>query len=110
MYLIAQCIVLTLGRCTFHQEITQFAGSLEARSPQALSLDVQGDVLTTAPGSEQTVTVRASAAARGQLGGVDAVVAVSARLEPLALAHPPAPAVSPASHAGIDLGEHPAMA
>ncbi len=67
----------------------QFDGSLEARSPQALSLDVQGDVLTTTPGSQQTVTVRASAAARGQLGGVDAVVAVSARLAPLALASPP---------------------
>ena len=60
----------------------QLKGTLQAHSPLALSMDVQGQVQTTAPGSRQPLTVMASATAQGQLAGPDALLTLQARLTP----------------------------
>ncbi len=62
-----------------------FSGHLQAQSPLALSLEVQGEVLTPVPGRTQTVTVQASASLQGTLAGPDATLALQARLAPHAL-------------------------
>ena len=58
------------------------SGRLQALSPMALSLQVQGVVQTTLPSGGQTVTVQADAKAQGNLAGPDAVLELQARLSP----------------------------
>ncbi|MEI8030785.1 MAG: translocation/assembly module TamB domain-containing protein [Comamonadaceae bacterium] len=58
------------------------SGRLQALSPMALTLQVQGSVATTLPSGGQRVTVLADASLMGNLAGLDAVLELQARLTP----------------------------
>jgi translocation and assembly module TamB len=64
------------------------SGRLQALSPMALSLQVQGAVQTKLPSGGQTVTVQADAKVQGNLAAPDAVLELQARLTPEAPAAP----------------------
>jgi translocation and assembly module TamB len=78
------------GKASISSGNYRFSGELQATAPLDLALRLQGEVLTTPPGSPHTVTLVASAEAQGALAGVDASVEVSARLEPQTQATPQA--------------------
>lgn len=59
------------------------SGSLQAQSPMALSVQVNGTVQTTLPSSQQPVTVQAHATVTGPLAGRDAALALQAELVPV---------------------------
>jgi translocation and assembly module TamB len=65
-----------------------FSGELEAAGAMALAVRLQGEVVTTPPGSLRTVTLVASAQAQGALAGMDATLELSAGLAPRDLAAP----------------------
>jgi len=60
----------------------RLSGSLQAASPMALALQVQGQVQTTLPASQQPLTVAAQAQLTGALAGPDATLLLQANLEP----------------------------
>ena len=70
------------GKASLSSGNYRFSGELQATAPLDLALRLQGEVLTTPPGSPHTVTLLASAEAQGPLAGMDASLEVSARLEP----------------------------
>jgi translocation and assembly module TamB len=65
-----------------------FSGELEAAGAMALAVRLQGEVVTTPPGSPRTVTLVANAQAQGALAGMDATLELSAGLAPRDLAAP----------------------
>ncbi len=70
------------GKASISSGNYRFSGELQATAPLDLALRLQGEVLTTPPGSPHTVTLVASAEAQGALAGMGASLEVSARLEP----------------------------
>ena len=70
------------GKASISSGNYRFSGELQATAPLNLASRLQGEVLTTPPGSPHTVTLVASAEAQGALAGMDASLEVSARLEP----------------------------
>ncbi len=64
--------------------------SLLARAPLTLDLQVQGALTAPVPGSSRTLPLVATASARGNLAGQDAVLGVQALLQPAPAGAPPA--------------------
>ncbi len=60
----------------------RMSASVEARAPMALSIQVDGTVHTTVPGSTQALKVQAHATVKGVLAGRDAALALQAKLVP----------------------------
>jgi translocation and assembly module TamB len=55
---------------------------LQAQSPMALAVELEGTVRTTVPSSKQTITVQANANITGSLAGHDALLVLQADLRP----------------------------
>lgn len=66
----------------------QISASLQAASPMALSVQVDGSVQTTLPSSQQPVLVQAHATITGPLAGRDAALVLQAELVPTLNAKP----------------------
>jgi translocation and assembly module TamB len=60
----------------------RISGSLQARAPMALAVQVDGTVQTTLPSSQQPLSVQAHASVTGPLAGRDAALALQAELAP----------------------------
>lgn len=60
----------------------RISGSVEARAPMALSLQVDGAVQATVPSSQQALSVQARATVTGALAGREAALALQAELKP----------------------------
>ena len=60
----------------------QLSGSLQSTAPMALTLQVNGQVVTQLPSSQKDLTVAATARLTGDLSGPDAVLALLATLTP----------------------------
>jgi translocation and assembly module TamB len=60
----------------------QLNGQLQARAPMALTLQLDGQVQTTIPGSDKPVSVAASARLTGKLAGQNAELDLQAELKP----------------------------
>lgn len=60
----------------------QLSGALQATAPMALTLQLNGQVMTQVPSSQTPLTVAATARLSGQLAGPDAMLALQATLTP----------------------------
>lgn len=82
------------GYVTISSGTYQLGGELQATAPMALTLQVNGQVMTQLPSSRKPLTVAATARLTGDLAGQDAMLALQATLTPELPA-------GPASRAGI---------
>jgi len=78
------------GRVKMASGSYQLGGELQAVAPMALALQVRGVVQTTVPSSRQPLTVAANAQLTGALAGPDAMLALTASLQPEPVADPAA--------------------
>lgn len=70
------------GKASISSGNYRFSGQLQATGALGVAVRLEGEVLTTPPGSPHTVTLVASAQAQGTLAGQEAVLEASARLAP----------------------------
>lgn len=74
--------VLDEGKARIASGTYQIRGRLQAQTPMALNVQVNGTVQTLLPSSQHRVTVQAHAELQGPLAGRDATLALQARLLP----------------------------
>lgn len=79
----------------------QIKASLQAQSPMALSVQLDGSVQTTLPSSPQPVLVQAHASITGPLAGRDAALALQAELVPTLKATPTPSRSQPVMQASV---------
>ena len=70
------------GKATISAGSYGFSGQVQATDAMALDVRLNGELITTPPGSPHTVTLTATAELRGTLGGADAALDVAARSVP----------------------------
>jgi translocation and assembly module TamB len=70
------------GKATISAGSYGFSGQVQATDAMALDVRLNGELITTPPGSPHTVTLTATAELRGTLGGADAALDVAARIVP----------------------------
>ena len=73
---------LNAGQVTISSGNYAFKASLQAQTPMALLVEVDGTVQTTLPSSPQALTVQAHASLKGPLAGPDTTLALQAELLP----------------------------
>ncbi len=74
--------ILDVGQVQFSSGTYQIKGSLQAQSPMALALQLQGSVQTPVPSGKKMLTVQARADVTGNLAGRDAALNLQANLTP----------------------------
>ena len=75
------------GKATISSGTYGFSGQVQATDAMALALRLNGELVTTPPGSPHTVTLTATAEVQGTLGGPDATLAIAAHLAPNSGSH-----------------------
>lgn len=79
---------LDRGQATIFSGTYQLSGSVQARAPMALALQLDGVVQTPLPSSDRRVQVKAHASLNGALAGPDAALTLQAALAPELAATP----------------------